>query len=85
MERQLARAAHQHVRRRKKRCQRRGVGMAAVRCSERRSSHLSAYDEQIGRANLLPFGQLQTDVHADAQNVVCTASGRCSEVLIHMF
>ena len=75
----------QHARRRKKRCQRRGVGMAAVRCSERRWSHLSAYDEQIGRANLQPFGQFQTDVHADAQNVVCTMSGRCSEVLIHLF
>ena len=75
----------QHARRRKKRCQRRGVGMAAVRCSERQLSHLSAYDEHAGRANLQPFGKLQTDVHADAQNVVCTMSGRCSEVLIHLF
>ena len=68
-----------------KHCQRHGVGRAVVRCSERQLSHLSAYDEQADRQDVQPFGQLQTDVHADAQNGACTNGGRCSEVFTHLF
>ena len=52
-----------------KHCQRRAVGRAVVRCSERQWSHLSAYDEQARRENVQGLGQIQTDAHADAQNV----------------
>ena len=68
-----------------KHCQRRGVGRAVVRCSERQWSHLSASDEQVGRENVQALGQIQTDAYADAQNITCTKGGRCSEVFTHLF
>ena len=49
------------------------------------SGRISAYDEQARGENVQPFGQFQTDVHADAQNVACTKGGRCSEVFAHLF
>ena len=32
-----------------------------------------------------PVGLIQTDAHADAQNILCSKGGRCSEVLTHLF
>ena len=49
-----------------KHCQRRGVGRAVVRCSERQWSQLSASDEQVGRENVQALGQIHTDVYEDA-------------------
>ena len=68
-----------------KHCQRRGVRRAVTRCSELQWSHLSAHDEQADRQDVQALGQIQTDAHADAQNVTCTKGGRCSEVLTHLF